>query len=93
MQEQWSECLAQVEYSDAIAAVNAYRDSDQYEPPTPGQVLVAAKNLEQQRLEERRRRTRSLEARPSPQELATGKKFFRDLRDQLTKRFNLKVQR
>jgi hypothetical protein len=82
---EWFECLAQTEYDDAIAAVIQFRETRE-EPPTPGMVARAAREIEQRRLEERRLRQRKLVVVPSAEERARGKAQLHDLVETLGKK-------
>src|ERR1700730_18690197 len=54
---EWCECLAQTEFEDAIAAVIQLRETRE-EPPSPGMVINAAREIARRRFEERRYRQR-----------------------------------
>lgn len=82
---EWCECLAQTEFEDAIAAVIQLRETRE-EPPTPGMVTNAAREIARRRFEERRLRQRKLIVVPSAAERSRCKAQLRDLIEELGKK-------
>jgi hypothetical protein len=82
---EWIEWLTSVEYEDAIAAVVQFGETRE-EPPTPGMVARAAREIEQRRFEERRLRLRKLVVVPSAEERARCQAQLHELIEALGKK-------
>lgn len=82
---EWVEWLTPVEYEDAIAAVVQFGETRE-EPPTPGMVARAAREIGQRRFEERRSRQQKLIVIPNAEERARCKAQIHDLVESLGKK-------
>jgi hypothetical protein len=87
IQAEWTECLSRVSFEAALYAVRGLRDSGRQESPTPGEIFKLAREFDDRREADARRKQRLLEepAR-TPEQIAAAKNLVADFERRLNER-------
>ena len=87
IQAEWAECLSRVSFEGALYAVRGLRDSGRQESPTPGEIFKLAREFDDRREADERRKQRLLEepAR-TPEQIAAAKNLVADFEKRMNER-------
>jgi hypothetical protein len=87
IQAEWAECLSHVSFEGALHAVRGLRDSGRPEPPTPGEIFKLAREFDDRREADVRRKQRLLEepAR-TPEQIAAARNLVADFEKRVNER-------